>query len=58
MGRSRRRCAAMEYWVNASVSLLRTFVASVSWVCVGGVSGSLSLCQKLDYEYVTTLDSY
>jgi len=31
----------MEYCVNASVNRFRTFVASVSCVCVGGVSGSL-----------------
>ena len=35
------RWAAMEYFVNASVRRLRTLVASVSWVGVGGVSGSL-----------------
>ena len=42
VGRSRMRWAAMEYLVNASVRRLRTLVASVSWVGVGGVSGSLN----------------
>lgn len=42
VGRSRIRVAAMEYWVKESVRRLRTFVASVSWADVGGLSGSLT----------------
>ena len=55
VGRSRMRWAAMEYFVKASVRRLRTLVASVSWVDVGGVSGSLGDVSANLWRWIVSL---